>query len=167
MQLLPGTFWVWPELKCALKEDCFSGCMDRGTHSLHAEMLQYLNCFGVNHSIKSLCEQHPEHVSLYPKWSQFYYILFTRWLYSRSKCNCEKKKENKNTYKCSLILTSSRKGSASDTLPVAMHWNEAFCPAFTSTSPSREKWGTLSVEGGKHKTHTLIKALHLQHHSIY
>lgn len=47
-------------------------------------------------------------------------------------------------------LTSRRKGSLSETLPVATHWNEAFCPALTSTSPSREKWGTLS-EGSKHR----------------
>lgn len=37
------------------------------------------------------------------------------------------------------VLTSSRKGSVSETLPVATHWKEAFCPALTSTSPSREK----------------------------
>lgn len=29
-------------------------------------------------------------------------------------------------------------------LPVAIHWNVAFCPAFTSTSPRRRKWGDLS-----------------------
>lgn len=37
------------------------------------------------------------------------------------------------------FLTSRRKGSLSETLPVATHWKEAFCPALTSTSPSREK----------------------------
>lgn len=29
--------------------------------------------------------------------------------------------------------------------PVAIHWNVAFCPAFTSTSPRRRKWGDLST----------------------
>lgn len=29
--------------------------------------------------------------------------------------------------------------------PVAIHWNVAFCPAFTSTSPRRRKWGALSA----------------------
>lgn len=37
------------------------------------------------------------------------------------------------------VLTSSRNGSVSETFPVATHWKEAFCPALTSTSPSREK----------------------------
>lgn len=36
-------------------------------------------------------------------------------------------------------LTCRRKRSASAALPVAIHWNEAFWPALTSTSPRREK----------------------------
>lgn len=43
-------------------------------------------------------------------------------------------------------LTSSRNFSASDALPAATHWKEAFCPALTSSSPSLEKCGALSEE---------------------
>lgn len=42
-------------------------------------------------------------------------------------------------------LTCRRKRSASAALPAAMHWNEAFWPALTSTSPKREKWGAFAA----------------------
>lgn len=42
------------------------------------------------------------------------------------------------------VLTSSKNFSASEALPAATHWKVAFCPALTSTSPKREKWGALS-----------------------
>lgn len=72
--------------------------------------------------------------------------LYSRWVTVRRKDNKKRR----------LALTSRRKGSLSETLPVATHWNEAFWPALTSTSPSREKWGTLSeeVNTGTTKTHT-------------
>lgn len=55
-------------------------------------------------------------------------------------------KENKY-YRCApkSPLTSRRNFSASDARPDATHWKVAFCPALTSSSPSREKWGALSI----------------------
>ncbi len=56
-------------------------------------------------------------------------------------CVCVCVCSNCPTCSQSLLLTASRM--------VAMHWNVAFCPAFTSTSPKRRKWGDLSAFEGK------------------
>lgn len=55
-------------------------------------------------------------------------------------------------------LTCIRKRSASAALPAATHWKVAFCPAFTSTSPRREKWGALAAEGHKGRVRKLSSA---------
>lgn len=56
-------------------------------------------------------------------------------------------------------LTSSRNFSASDALPAATHWNVAFCPALTSSSPSLEKCGALSEERHMERE-TEVRRLH-------
>lgn len=42
--------------------------------------------------------------------------------------------------------------------PVAMHWNVAFCPALTSTSPRRRKCGDLSAENEIKQTETYFSS---------
>lgn len=43
------------------------------------------------------------------------------------------------------IVTCSHRLLFDMSCPVAIHWNVAFWPAFTSTSPRRRKWGDLSA----------------------
>lgn len=55
----------------------------------------------------------------------------------------------KKGWTCASVLTCSQSLLLTASRTVAMHWNVAFCPAFTSTSPKRRKWGDLSALEGK------------------